>query len=143
MYIPHPPWANTLDRGLRAVGYLALSVFSIREAGIMPYIPDAAIWYNLAVHMVLSATAGGCVLACLAGRSQVEMVILPLALGSACASWILVVSAHGLGARSALLLSVIFLLSARMNWLRWLRHRAIILTALQDRGGAGTDIDKG
>ena len=65
MYIPHPPWANTLDRGLRAVGYLALSVFSIREAGLMPYTPDAAIWYNLAVHMVLAATAGGCALACL------------------------------------------------------------------------------
>ena len=143
MYIPHPPWANTLDRGLRAVGYVALSVFSIREAGLRPYTPDAAIWYNLAVHMVLATTAGGCALACLTGRSQAEMVILPLTLGSACASWILVVSAHGLGARSTLLLSVIFLLSARMNWLRWLRHRAIILTALRDRGGAGTDIDRG
>lgn len=139
MYIPHPPWANTLDRGLRAVGYLALSLFSIREAGLMPYTPDAAIWYNLAVHMVLAATACGCALACLTGRSQAEMVILPLVLGCASASWILVVSAHGLGARSALLLSVVFLLSARMNWLRWLRHRAIILTALRDHNGNGTD----
>lgn len=139
MYIPHPPWANTLDRGLRAIGYLTLSLFSIREAGLMPYTPDAAIWYNLAVHMVLAATACGCALACLTGRSQAEMVILPLVLGCACASWILVVSAHGLGARSALLLSVVFLLSARMNWLRWLRHRAIILTALRDRNSNGTD----
>ena len=139
MYIPHPPWANTMDRGLRAIGYLALALFSIREAGLLPYTPDAAIWYNLAVHMVLAATAGGCALACLTGRSQVEMVILPLVLGCACASWILVVSAHGFGARSALLLSVVFLLSARMNWLRWLRHRAIILTALRDRNSNGTD----
>lgn len=136
MYIPHPPWANTLDRGLRAVGYLALSVFSVREAGLMP---DAAIWYNLTVHIALSIMACGCALACLTGRSQAEMVILPLVLGCASASWILVVSAHGLGARSALLLSVVFLLSARMNWLRWLRHRAIILTALRDRGGPNTD----
>ena len=83
--------------------------------------------------------AGGCALACLTGRSQAEMVILPLVLGCASASWILVISAHGLGARSALLLSVVFLLSARMNWLRWLRHRAIILTALRDRDGNGTD----
>lgn len=133
MYIPHPPWANLLDRWLRAFGYGAVSLFSVREAGIMPYTPDASIWYNLAIHVTLAVTALGCGAACLTGRSQAEMVILPLTLGCASASWILVISIHGLGARSALLLSVIFFLSARMNWLRWLRHRAIILTALRGR----------
>lgn len=133
MYIPHPPWANLLDRWLRALGYGAVALFSVREAGIMPYTPDTGVWYNLAIHVTLAVTALGCGAACLTGRSQVEMVILPLTLGCASASWILVISAHGLGARSALLLAVIFLLSARMNWLRWLRHRAIILTALRGR----------
>ena len=132
MYIPHPPWANTMDRGLRGLGYAALAAFAFYETGMCPPNADAHIWYNLVVHAALGVFSGVCAAACWAGRSQVELVVLPLVLGCASASWILVLSAHGIGAHVTALLSVIMLLSARMNWLRWLRHRALVMKALEN-----------
>lgn len=134
MFIPRPPWANTLDRGLRGLGYLALATFALHETGMCSSADNACIWYNLMVHVGLAATSSGGAMVCWLGRSQVEIIILPLVLGFSSASWILVLSAHGVGARATILLSVIMFLSARMNWLRWLRHRALVMKALEGEG---------
>lgn len=142
MFIPHPPWANSLDRGLRGLGYLALAAFALHETGMCPPTDDARIWYNLMVHAGLCAFSCAGALVCWLGRSQVEIVVLPLVLGFAAASWILVLSAHGVGARATVLLSVILFLSARMNWLRWLRHRALVLKALEGEGISGVRREK-
>lgn len=134
MFIPRPPWANSLDRGLRGLGYLALAVFALHETGMCSPASVAGAWYNLMVHAGLCVFSAAGAQVCWLGRSQAEIVVLPLVLGFSSASWILILSAHGVGARAAILLSVIMFLSARMNWLRWLRHRALVMKALEGEG---------
>lgn len=143
MFIPRPPWANSLDRGLRGLGYLALAAFALHEIGVCPPADGARVCYSLMVHAGLGFVSACGALVCWMGKSQEEIVILPLVLGFSSASWIMVLSAHGVGARATILLSVIMFLSARMNWLRWLRHRALVMKALAEEGTEESGVRRG
>ena len=127
-YLTEPPTAKWLDRGMRASAYASMSLFALSILGDdHPFTQSHhwSQWYADAVLylVLLSATLG--VFACLAGLSQVEMVLLPVLLGSLASVIILASASAGFVFPHVAILGTAFLLFAvRFNWLHWTARKA-------------------
>lgn len=133
-YLTEPPTAKWLDRGVRASAYASMALFALSVLGDdHPFTQSHHWdqWYTnvLLYAMLLSAVLG--TFACLSGRSQAEMVLLPVLLGSLASVIILASGSSGFVLPHVAILGTAFLLFAvRLNWLHWTARKARVIHLL-------------
>lgn len=133
-YLTAPPLAKILDRGLRTLGYLALSFFGAHQVwSPRTFIAGPGTFtqqWDVFLALALSALAAVCAVATSSGRPQFEYVALLPMLAVFGSQVLLAAAAIGVSPHVALMLSFWFLLSARYTWLLYSVRRARIVASL-------------
>lgn len=134
-YITEPPLAKFIDRGGRALAYLALSSFSFLQTHRPgSFISPHSLWdrYTVALAIAGSAIALVAAVACVFKRSQIELVTLPLLIGVLAADALLAGGALGLRPHVFLVLASMLFVTARYNVLRLTQARARLVKTIKE-----------
>ena len=134
-YITEPPLAKFIDRGGRALAYLALSAFSFLQMHRPgSFINPPSLWdrYTVALAIAGSVIALVAAVACVFKRSQIELITLPLLIGVLAADALLAGGALGLRPHVFLVLASMLFVTARYNVLRLTQARARLVKTINE-----------